>query len=119
MTPAQWNSLSLLADAAPFLLLLLVSIFHFARKHLSRTTTKHGGKSSLGSTASIFTIGLALQNLEMLMRPNIEHVIEQKCEEETDEDESGDPDHPKAQLHRQLRRIRRGEHVDRIILRLK
>jgi hypothetical protein len=119
MTPAQWNILSLLADAAPFLLLLLVSIFHFGRKHLGRTATRRGGKNRLGFTASTFTIGLALQNLETLMRPNVEHVIEQKYDEDAEDDTSGDPDLPKAQLHRQLRRIRRGEKVDRIILRLK
>jgi hypothetical protein len=60
---------------------------------------------------------MALQNLELLVNHNVQHVIEERLDEEADED--GDPENPKAQMARQLKRIRRGEPVDRLILRLK
>jgi hypothetical protein len=46
------------------------------------------------------------------------NVVEVKQEEDADEDDEGDPENLKKQLNRQLKRIRRGEHVDRLVLRL-
>ena len=39
-------------------------------------------------------------------------------EEDVDEDDQGGPDTPARRLHRQLRLIRRGEPVERLILKL-
>jgi hypothetical protein len=58
-----------------------------------------------------------LQNIEKLIHHNVQHAIVQIYDQ--DEDESGDPDDPKAQMNRQLKRIRRGEEIDRLILRMK
>jgi hypothetical protein len=50
----------------------------------------------------------------------VRYVIREKEDESADEEDSGDPDHPGnlidpiAHLHRQARRIRRGEEVERI-----
>jgi hypothetical protein len=91
----------------------------FYRKRASARRKKRKGRSNSGFSPSTFTLGIALQHLQALTHPSIQYVLEQKYDEEADQDEQGDPDHPKAQLHRQLKRIRRGEPVDRLILRLK
>ena len=47
--------------------------------------------------------------------------LEEKQKQDAEEDDSGDPESPQARLrrfHRQLRRIRRGEPVDRLVLRV-
>jgi hypothetical protein len=112
-----WDSL---AAASPCILalLLLIVYFHLAPRTRGRRAGKRRRHTSAFS-ASTFSIGMALQHLEQIMRPEIQHQIHQIYEEDADQEESGDPDHPKAQLHRQLKRIRRGEEIDRLILRLK
>jgi hypothetical protein len=58
--------------------------------------------------------------LSMAYRPNHAFVAKAQIvqEEDADDDDQGGPDTPKRHLLRQLRRIRRGENVDRLILRL-
>jgi hypothetical protein len=51
------------------------------------------------------------------------YVVEarQDADEDADEDDNGDTDTPAARMrhfHRQLRRIRRGDPVDRLVLRM-
>lgn len=61
---------------------------------------------------------MALQFIQVFYRPTVAHVLETKQDEEADEDDSGGPESLTKQLHRQLRRIRSGEFVERLILRL-
>ena len=65
-------------------------------------------------------MGAALMFLSMAYRPN--HAFVAKAQiverEDTDEDDQGGPDTAKRHLMRQLRRIRRGEPVDRLVWRL-
>jgi hypothetical protein len=65
-------------------------------------------------------VGTALIFLSMAYRPNhafvaMAQIVEREAE---DEDDQGGPDTPQRQLWRQLRRIRRGEPVDRLVWRL-
>ena len=115
---SPWNG-SPLAAAAPLLavfsLLVLSRLLHSPRpgKHQRSQKRKSGG----GFSANTFSLGLALQNIEKLIHHDVQHAIVQIYD--LDEDESGDPDDPRAQMNRQLRRVRRGEEVDRLILRMK
>ena len=59
-------------------------------------------------------IGLALQTLQVFAHPEIDHTIQQKYADETEEDDEADPDDPQKVLATQLRRIRNGEPVDRL-----
>jgi hypothetical protein len=61
----------------------------------------------------------ALLFLSTAYRPSLELVAKAQIEEreEADDDNQGGPDTPQH-LHRQLRHIRRGERVDRLVLRL-
>jgi hypothetical protein len=115
-SPWSWTSF---ATAAPLLAVFSLLILSFPRssqkqgKHAQSRKRKSGG----GFSASTFSLGLALQNIEKLIHHNVQHAIVQISDQ--DEDESGDPDDPKAQMNRQLKRIRRGEEIDRLILRMK
>jgi hypothetical protein len=114
-SPSAWSAL---VTAAPlFIALPFFVIFYLQRANQRRK--KPQGKGASGFTPSTFALGLALQHLEMFTHPSVDHVIQEKYDDEAEEEGDGDPDHPTAQLHRQLRRIRRGEEVDRLILRLK
>jgi len=51
--------------------------------------------------------------------PNARFLLAQKRDEDADEDDSGDPESPEKNLHYQLKRIRRGEKTDDLVLRLR
>ena len=51
-------------------------------------------------------------------RPSVAYVVEARQEEDADEDDDGEPESLTKQLDRQLRKIRRGEPVERLVLRL-
>ncbi len=65
-------------------------------------------------------VGAAFQFLSIAYRPN--HAFTAKAQivqhEDVDDDDEGGPDTPQKHLHRQLRRIRRGEALDRLVWRL-
>ena len=56
-------------------------------------------------------LGNALQHLQVIAEPQMRYVVEEKEDEEADEEEAGGPDDPVRHLHRQARKIRRGEMV--------
>jgi hypothetical protein len=104
------------AGALPFLAIVLLLV-HFVLLRLRWRFNKRLGRR-LGYYPSTFALGMALQFLQVFYRPSVAHVVEAKLDEDADEDESGEPETLAKQLHRQLRRIRRGERVDRLVLRL-
>jgi hypothetical protein len=71
-------------------------------------------------TDSPEAFGSAFLFLSMAYRPN--HAFMAKAQiqqrEDEDDDDEGGPDSPQKHLNRQLRRIRRGEPVDRLVWRL-
>ena len=66
-------------------------------------------------------MGFAFLPLGILYRPSLVEVAKAQIrqQEDADEDDNGDPDSPRKHLLRQLRRIRRGERVETLFLRLK
>lgn len=60
---------------------------------------------------------MALQHLDELLLHNVQPMIVQTMGQ--DEDEQGDSGDSQVLFRRQLRRIRRGEHVDRLVLRVR
>ncbi len=63
-------------------------------------------------------LGNALQHLQVIAEPQTQHVIEEKEDEAVDAEDDGGPDDPVRHLHRQARKIRRGERLDRLTARL-
>ena len=70
-----------------------------------------------GFSGYTFSIGLALQNIEKLIQHNVQPMIVQRVDE--DEEDQADSNDPQAHFHRQLKRIRRGEQVDQLVLRVR
>jgi len=65
-------------------------------------------------------LGFAFLTLPVIYRPSVALIVNAQIrqKEDKDDDENGDPDSPAKRLLRQLGRIRRGEKVDRLILKL-
>ena len=66
-------------------------------------------------------LGFAFLPLAILYRPSLAEVAkaEIRQQEDADDDDSGDPESPVKHLLRQLRRIRQGEKVNSLSIRLK
>lgn len=66
-------------------------------------------------------LGFAFLPLAVIYRPSLIEAVKAQVsqDENVDEDDNGDPESPLKHLLRQLRRIRRGEKVEAITLRLK
>ena len=95
------------------------AILRWRNRHRKQGRNCSMSKSQTRFIASTFTLGFALQHLQALTHPNVEYVIEQQYDEAADEDDQGEPENTKTQLHRQLKRIRRGERVERLSIPVK
>jgi hypothetical protein len=97
---------------------ILFTLVHFSVQRARWKRRRRQGITNPGFCPSFSTMSFPLETFAALYRPSVEYVIESRRDEDADEDDNGDPETPTAQLHRQLRRIRRGEHVDTLVLRL-
>jgi hypothetical protein len=75
---------------------------------------KHRGRHNLGFCPTYTSAGNALHALQVIAQPRSEYVLAEKLDDEADDDDDGEPGSPEKHLHRQLRRIRRGEQVERL-----
>jgi hypothetical protein len=64
-------------------------------------------------------VGNALQILHVYVDPRVRYVIAQRLEEQAEDDGEDDCADPGKHLERQLRRIRRGEQLDRLTIRMR
>jgi hypothetical protein len=111
----------LLAGLASFIALVVIfGYFCFTRVLLRRTRRAGRRRSRLSGYG--LALGLAfMQLVRVFYQPDVAYLLEAKQDEDAEEDDSGDPLTPEGRLrhfHRQLRRIRRGERVDRLVLRI-
>ena len=109
--------LCIYAMSLPFVAIVLILFHYFLRRLLFRRC-KRLRKGRLGFYPSAFALGMAFQFMQVFTRPSIAYVLEEKQKDEAEEDDEGDPETLQKQLGRQLRRIRRGEPVDRLVLRM-
>jgi hypothetical protein len=72
------------------------------------------GKPELGFCPTYTSAGNALHNLQAIAQPRVDYVIAEKLDDQADDDDEGEPNDPEKHLHRQLRRIRRGEKIERL-----
>lgn len=105
------------------LLAIAVILLHYNLRRVRWKRRKRQGKRSVGFCPSSAALGMALQFLQVYHRPSLAHVLEarQAAREEADEDDNGDPETPAARKRHfqgQLRRIRRGEPVEDLVLRM-
>ena len=106
-----------LLSGAPFLLIaLIVGYQQMQRVRWVRTTRV--GRRLFGVQASAVGLGMAFLFLQAFWRPSISHAIEVRQEVDAEDDDGGEPETVEKRLSRQLKRIRRGEPVERLELRL-
>jgi hypothetical protein len=103
---------------ALYVFVLVCGVLFYLRRFLWRLR-KGQGRRHLGFCPTYTSAGNALQALQVMAQPRAEHVLAEKFDDEADDDDEGDPDHPGKHLHRQLRRIRRGEKVERLTVLLR
>lgn len=118
------NAREAFAVSFPVFVILLVTmalIYQRIRLSLAGRRSPRRRRRRIGIVASNALIGFAFLPLSILYRPNLAEVAKTQIrqQEDVDEDESGDPESPLKHLLRQLRRIRRGEPLEIISLRLR
>ena len=117
------NPREAVAVAFPVFAMLLVAItlIYLRIKTSIATRRDPRRRKRIGIVASHALLGLAFLPLSIIYRPNLREVAKAQVrqQEDVDEDGNGDPESPLKHLLRQLRRIRRGEKVETLFLRLK
>ena len=106
-----------LALASPLLVIVAILVHYYLRRALFRRNQRLGRKNR-GFCPSSFALGTALQLLPMFYRPSMDFAIKARAVEVIEEDNEGDPEKPAKHLHRQLRRIRRGDPLDGLVVKL-
>jgi len=99
----------------PVLSILLILCHYALRRFLWRRGTH------AGFCPSAYALGMAFQYLQVWTRPSVAHVLAEKQKADQDDEDDGDPDSANSRLmhfHRQLQRIRRGDPVERLVLRI-
>jgi hypothetical protein len=97
-------------------LAILLGCIVFCWRRFLWQRRKRLGKRNPGFFPTFTSAGNALQTLQVqiMAQPQVQHVLEEKLEDEAEDDEDGEPADPEKHLHRQLRRIRRGEEIERL-----
>jgi hypothetical protein len=108
-----WGLLAAFLLAA--FLAIAIIFYTFARLSKIKRRLKFGQRSRVLLVAAGFAL---LQLFREFWSPGTAHLIVQKADEYADEDDNGGPNTPEAHLHRQLRKIRRGQRIDRLEVRL-
>ena len=98
---------------ALYVFVLVCCILFYLRRFLWRRR-KRQGRQYLGFCPTYTSAGNALHALQAIAQPRVEFVLAEKFDDAADDDAEGGPDSPEKHLHRQLRRIRRGEKVERL-----
>jgi hypothetical protein len=99
-------------------IMMMVAGWHHIRR--PERKPEDAGRIIKSSATTPEALGSALMFLSMAYRPN--HAFVAKAQiverEDTEDDDQGGPDTAQRHLMRQLRRIRRGEPVERLVWRL-
>lgn len=106
-----------LALASPFLAVVAILVYYHLRRAVFRRNQRLGRRNG-GFCPSSFALGTALQLIPMFYCPSMDFAIKARLVQVVEEDDEGDPEKPAKHLHRQLRRIRRGEPVDTLVVKL-
>jgi hypothetical protein len=103
--------------ASPFLAIVAI-LMHCQLRRSVWKRKKRKGKRVLGFCPPSAALGTTLLFLSVFYRPHLDFAIEASLHEDVEEDDQGDPETPEGLLSRQLRRIRRGEKVERLVWRM-
>lgn len=106
---------ALLVAGVLFLSIGTALLFDFIRRAPWRRNQRQVSRSRSCGTAGLEAAVVAFT---LFYKPSLELAVETAQVEQVDEDDDGDPDSPAKQLQRQLKRIRHGEHVETLVVRL-
>lgn len=106
-----------LLSASPFLAIIAILIYYQLRRK-AWNRKKRKGKRILGFCPSSAALRATFLFLSVFYRPSVDFLITAEVQEQVEEDDQGDPESPEGLLSRQLRRIRRGEKVERLVCRM-
>ncbi len=107
-----------IAASLPYLAVAVV-FAHFLLRRAEWRHKRRRGEKNPGFCPSSSALGAILLFAQVFYRPTLSYVLEARQEEDAEEDDQGDPEGmTKQQLNRQLKKIRRGEHVGDLVLRL-
>ncbi len=109
--------LCVFASFLPYVAIVAV----FVHYHLKRTVWKRNqrqGTRTAGFCPSAAAMGMMFLVVQVFYRPSVQHVLQEEQREDVEEDDNGDPETPEKHLHRQLRRIRRGQPLSQLSVRL-
>jgi hypothetical protein len=111
-----FQAFGMLAGAAPFLAIFGLLAYFFLRRAIWKAK-KRLGKVRLGFCPSTYALGTVLQLVTFFYQPQVDFEIKAAQVEFVEEDDKGDPESPAGTLDQQLKKIRRGESLDGLILR--
>ena len=98
---------------------MVVALIVFSLSRIGLGQRKHRTALQSRIYSMCLTAGIGfLQFVQTFYQPNLSNVIAAIEEDDADEDDQGDPDSPHKHLNRQLKKIRRGEHLERLEVRL-
>ncbi len=107
----------ILAEFIPFVFVVM-ALIHFCWWRFCQWRRKTSRMRSRLHSCCL-AMGMAfLQNLWLFYQPSVAILLDEKESEDADEDDNGDPENLKKQLDRQLKKIRRGEALERLVLRM-
>src|ERR1700761_1105107 len=95
---------------------VLLGAYYLRRARWRRR--RRASRKYAGFYPSASSLGNAFHSLQTFTRPTIAYVLQEKYDEDIEDDGDGGPDNPSRQMNRQLKRIRRGESVDTLTVRL-
>jgi hypothetical protein len=105
------------AFGAPFFAIAAIFI-HYCVRRAAWKRKKRKGLRNPGYCPPSSALGMIFLFAQMFYRPTVSYAIEARQDEDADEDDQGDPESKEKHLNRQLKRIRRGEPVGDLVLRL-
>ena len=97
---------------------IAIILLHYCARRVAWNRKRRRGTRCPGFCPSACALGVALLFVQVFYRPTVSNVLEVMQDEDAEEDDQGDPKNLAKQLSRQLKRIRRGEPVGDLELRL-
>ncbi len=108
-------SLGMFVGIIPYLAIVVILAHYVIRRAVWKRKRSRGMPGFCPSSAALGMVFLLAQTF---YRPSLKHVTEARQVVDVEDDDQGDPENSARELARQLKRIRRGEPVDSLILRL-
>ena len=117
MVASALYACSMVLMSSPFLAIAAI-LAHYVWRRAAWRRGRRLGRKTLGYYPSAIALGMVLQFVEVFYRPSVDCVLETKQDEAAEEDDEADPETAAKELSRQLKRIRRGETVETLVVRV-